>query len=143
MKTCSKCDIEKDIAMFNKKYGKPQAVCKTCHSIYRKQHYQDNKQKYIDKAAKNKSTYREDYYNWLSTKSCVDCGNSDTRVLEQDHLRDKSFNISRMVGVVTLETLMSELDKCETVCANCHRIRTITRGGWSKSNFGDIVQRLE
>ena len=125
--------------MFNKKHGKPQAVCKVCHSIYRKQHYQDNKQKYIDKAAKNKDTYRSEYYVWLSTKSCIDCGNSDIRVLEQDHLGDKLFNIATMVGLVPLKTLMKELNKCEIVCANCHRIRTVTRGGWSKSKFANMV----
>lgn len=122
--------------MFNKKHGKPQSVCKKCHSIYRKQHYEDNKQKYIIKAAKNKNKYRNDYYEWLSTKQCVDCGNHDVRVLEQDHIRDKKFNIAKMVGAVPLGTLMKELEKCEVVCANCHRIRTSARGGWARSKMG-------
>jgi hypothetical protein len=126
----------KDELMFNKKHGKPQSVCKKCHSVYRKEHYRKNKEKYIKKASLNKEKYRKEYYDWLSQKSCMDCGNSDIRVLEQDHIRDKKFNIAKMVGVVSLKTLMNELDKCEIVCANCHRIRTVTRGGWSKSKMG-------
>jgi len=136
MKQCTKCLKNKDESMFNKKHGKPQAVCKECHSIYRKEHYKNNKEKYIKKASVNKEKYRQEYYDWLSEKSCMDCGNSDIRVLEQDHMRDKKFNIAKMVGVVSLKTLMNELDKCEVVCANCHRIRTVTRGGWSKSKMG-------
>jgi hypothetical protein len=136
VKICTKCNIEKNVSLFNKKHGKPQSVCKECHSIYRKKHYENNKQKYIKKAANNKNKYRNDYYEWLSTKSCVDCGNSDIRVLEQDHLRDKSFSIAKMVGSVPLVTLMKEIEKCEVVCANCHRIRTSSRGGWARSKMG-------
>lgn len=135
MKTCGTCHIEKDLSLFSKRGNIHQSKCKPCHSAYRKQHYNNNKQKYCDKAVRNKAKYRNEYYEWLSTKSCMDCGNKDTRVLEQDHLRNKEFNIAALVGGRTLSSMMDELEKCETVCANCHRIRTMTRGNWEKRNF--------
>ena len=65
--------------------------------------------------------------NYLGENPCVDCGNSDIRVLEFDHRnpKDKKFNISkRVAGGVALQTLAAEVAKCDVRCANCHRIRT-------------------
>jgi len=138
MKVCGTCNKEKSIGEFSLKHGKPQYNCKECHKEYRKNHYETNRQKYIDKAKRNKEEYRKQYFEWLSTKSCVDCGVSDIRVLEQDHLRDKEYNVSSRIGRLTLEAMMPELDKCEIVCANCHRIRTIDRGGWNR-NYATLV----
>lgn len=133
MKICGTCKIKKELSDFSVKYGKPQFNCKKCHSKYRKKHYEKNKIKYIEKAKKNSEKYRKQYYEWLSNKSCADCGISDIRVLEQDHIDGKSYNISSKVGSVSLDYLMEELNKCEVVCANCHRIRTAERGNWIKT----------
>jgi hypothetical protein len=135
MKICGTCKKERPLSEFSLRYGKPQFNCKECHSAYRKEHYGRNRQKYIDKATRNKDVYARQYYEWLSKQFCADCGISDIRVLEQDHLGDKESNISTLVGRVRLSTMMKELEKCETVCANCHRIRTITRGGWIKQEY--------
>lgn len=136
MKICGACKKELSVNDFSNNPTKPdgkQWQCKDCQAQYRKNHYKKNKQKYIDKAKINTEEYRRQYYEWLRLKQCVDCGNSDIRVLEQDHLCDKSFNISSKVGAMTLVSLMPELEKCETVCANCHRIRTVERGDWMRS----------
>lgn len=139
MKTCGACNVEKPLDEFSLKNGKPQWQCKKCHSDYRKNHYNANRQKYIDKAARIKKEYRKEYYDWLSSKSCVDCGNSDTRVLELDHLDNKRYTVGLRVGQVKLASLMEEINKCEVVCANCHRIRTITRGKWDKQDYAPLV----
>lgn len=133
MKVCGGCKEEKALSEFALKRGKPQWQCRVCQAAYRKSHYQANRQKYIDKASKNKKKYREDYIEWLRTQSCADCGITDIRVFEFDHLFDKKFNIADKVGYVTLDTLLTELAKGEIVCANCHRIRTSKRGNWSKA----------
>lgn len=139
MKQCSTCKQEKDESLFNKKHGKPQGICKECHSVYRKKHYQENRQKYIDKARKNNEIYAEEFYKWLSNKSCMDCGNDDIRVLEFDHLENKEFNLSAKIGGRKLESLMDEINKCDIVCSNCHKIRTSVRGNWYKNKF--IMQK--
>lgn len=48
--------------------------------------------------------------------------------MDFDHVRGlKEGEISQLVYTAGEERLRSELDKCDVVCANCHRIRTSTR----------------
>src|SRR5690348_15620190 len=67
---------------------------------------------------------------WLAQykqeKGCFDCGyNKHPSALEFDHLRDKFKDISDMVkNGFSIKRLQEEIDKCEVVCSNCHRIRT-------------------
>lgn len=67
--------------------------------------------------------------NYLENNPCIDCGNSDIRVLEFDHVRGKKeANVSNAVrNAWELNRLKLEIDKCEIRCANCHRIATIER----------------
>jgi hypothetical protein len=60
---------------------------------------------------------------------CTDCGIKDYRVLEFDHTEDnKEIEISRALSTrLHMDTILKEIEKCEVVCANCHRIRTIER----------------
>jgi len=61
---------------------------------------------------------------------CTDCGTTyPPECMDFDHLSDdKIENVSRMVyGSYSLAALTSEINKCELVCANCHRIRTSAR----------------
>lgn len=59
---------------------------------------------------------------------CVDCGYAEhPHALEFDHVRgEKKFAIGsgHCRGA---EALMAEIEKCEVVCANCHRVRTHNR----------------
>jgi hypothetical protein len=59
---------------------------------------------------------------------CIDCGFSDPRALDFDHVRgEKSANISILAYSASLEKLQEEIDKCDIRCANCHRIATAER----------------
>ena len=67
----------------------------------------------------------------IKNAPCTDCGNVfPPECMDFDHVRGvKKFSIStpsRMRGSTLLD-LLEELDKCELVCANCHRIRTRKR----------------
>lgn len=69
---------------------------------------------------------------WLAglkeSLGCADCGENNHIVLDFDHLRDKKYNISRMVhDGFSVKAIKKEIEKCEVVCANCHRIRTYNR----------------
>jgi len=85
----------------------------------------------IQKRSRDKSILRNKLYvkNYLENKSCVDCGNSDIRVLEFDHVRGvKLYHVSHMVTkAYKLELIKDEIDKCEIRCCNCHRIITHER----------------
>ena len=58
---------------------------------------------------------------------CVDCGNSDIRVLEFDHISNDKFKNVSALRTGSLEKIKEEIAKCEVVCANCHKIRTYGR----------------
>ena len=73
----------------------------------------------------------------LSRSRCSDCGESDFVVLEFDHLRGKNENIGRMArNGVRHARLRAEVDRCEIVCANCHRKRTRLRLRDARSRRG-------
>ena len=64
-------------------------------------------------------------------KPCMDCGiEYPPYVMDFDHVRgEKKFNIARATkDKPSMEVLLAEIEKCDPVCANCHRIRTHERG---------------
>lgn len=61
---------------------------------------------------------------------CADCGQRYPHfVMDFDHVRgEKSFGLGdggkgRDMG---LQKVLEEIDKCDVVCANCHRYRTFS-----------------
>ena len=62
----------------------------------------------------------------INNSVCLDCNVSyPPYVLDFDHVRDKEFGISRAIqNGTSLDKIVKEIEKCEIVCANCHRIRT-------------------
>jgi L-lysine 2,3-aminomutase len=76
---------------------------------------------------------------YLLEHPCVDCGNDDPVVLEFDHLRDKTYDISRLMSGWPWSTILAEIEKCEVVCANCHRRRTYARAGSARSGWTRVA----
>jgi hypothetical protein len=69
---------------------------------------------------------------------CVDCGESDVRVLDFDHIAGKSALVSALVAWgAPRDRLEAEIARCEVRCANCHRRVTARRAGWSRL-AGDV-----
>lgn len=131
MKTCTKCFIEKTEEEFRLHSVRKTrySYCTDCHRAQIRQHYSDNKQYYIDKASAWKKDCREQI-NIIKSVPCKDCGQSyPPYVMDFDHLglEDKIYNISQMVGAKGMKSILKEIDKCEIVCANCHRQRTHDR----------------
>lgn len=63
-------------------------------------------------------------------RGCTDCGyNAHPAALDFDHLPGqlKLGRLAAMACGSALKTIHAEIDKCEVVCANCHRVRTAER----------------
>lgn len=129
VQSCTKCNKEYPIEHFKKKGSGRNTRCASCVAEYFQAYYHNNperKQKQIARTTANKKKKTEENRILVLSafaSGCTDCGNMDLRVLEFDHQYDKVGNIARMMGFST-EKVKAEIDKCEVVCANCHRIRT-------------------
>lgn len=98
-----------------------------------------------EKAKQRNKKYRQELkginsfflYNYLSTHPCVDCGETDIRVLDFDHIDtvNKKANISQLISRTNWKHLKKEIAKCEVRCANCHRIKTAKQLGWEYGRF--------
>lgn len=140
MKTCYKCKVEKSLSEFAKNKSRKDGyngMCKQCKNEYTKTHYNDNKQYYLDKAARNKRAYQEKarviILSHLSNHPCTDCGESNPVVLEFDHMDgvNKIDGVGAMIQRgMPLDMVQAEMLKCEVRCCNCHRIRTAKQFGW-------------
>lgn len=129
MKNCNKCLLPKDESEFafkNKANNLLQAMCKECHKTYSKLHYSSNKESYISKAKRNKTVYsaRNQQYidEYKRNKGCYFCQESEPACLDFHHLRDKIADVAYLLHqAATIERIQTEIDKCEVLCANCHR----------------------
>lgn len=140
VKFCKRCDTIKPLTEFNRNKARPdglQGQCRLCSNKICRDHYTNNQKDYIRRNRENRYTKRTLLSEYLEGKICLDCGNSDKRVLEFDHLRDKKFNISESFNHHTWKKISIEISKCDIVCANCHRIRTIERLGKCWRKIGD------
>ena len=68
------------------------------------------------------------YFEWLneykSQRGCMRCKIKDTRVLDFHHKNEqtKLFTVGSFRRSVGFERIRKEVEKCEVLCANCHRI---------------------
>ena len=146
MKKCTKCKTEKPASDYNKNASRRdglQTMCRECSNSRSRKYYEENKQYHLAQVYKNRKIHHEkarDYlWSILSSSPCMDCGESDPRVLDFDHLQDKSHNVSEMPGAgYSIKSIAEEVAKCEVVCSNCHRIRTYERSNsWRQKRFAE------
>lgn len=133
-KFCKGCQTSKAVGEFWTKHGKPQARCKECQRLYHKQHYQDNSKDYKDRAKKRNQEVVESIRKFIQEqkdKPCQDCGiKYPYYVMDFDHRpgMKKIFNLAQMARIKpSLDVVIKEVEKCDVVCSNCHRIRTYNR----------------
>jgi hypothetical protein len=133
---CGRCGEHKPAAEFawrRRRLGQRDTYCRPCRAEYKREHYLANRERYIAENARRKRALVEKRMRFLieffREHPCTDCGESDPIVLEFDHLGDKVFNVSAGLRTHKWDTVLREIDKCEVVCANCHRRRTARRGG--------------
>ena len=62
------------------------------------------------------------------SEPCADCGNTfPPECMDFDHVRGKKKNGVSWLLLHRSSIIQREVEKCDLVCSNCHRIRTISR----------------
>jgi hypothetical protein len=100
-------------------------------SIYVKRGYPSTRKSNGITSTEDRRILRELVRSYKTQHPCVDCGESDFRVLQFDH-RDplkKLFAIGQG-DRWPLAALVAEIAKCDIRCANCHSRRTFEEKHW-------------
>lgn len=140
MKNCSKCGESKSLENFYKRKiglrsGQYYEKCKDCYKNRGREYYFKNREKQLGLAKKRKQKYiheRKNFFEVIKNKPCADCGKSYSPwVMDFDH-RDaklKLGNVSKLAmrKFWSIDRIKLEIEKCDLVCANCHRERTYRR----------------
>lgn len=126
-KTCTKCDRELDVKCFHRRSRGRSSHCKDCKNASGRSLYKKNSVGVCARTNKYQAEKAQKVISILMDSACKDCGCSDFRVLEFDHLRDKRFGIGKGVFSRSWSQISSEIQKCEVVCRSCHRKRTALR----------------
>ena len=119
LRKCTKCGLkastDADLVLFMShphcKYGRTN-LCYKCRYGYKQGH-----------AAK-----KQERLDDLKDVPCADCGvRYPPRVMDFDHVRgEKKFIMSQGVWHRSWESILEEVEKCDVVCSNCHRLRTFS-----------------
>lgn len=132
MKKCKKCGDVKVITEFYRKSNidNYQSQCIECHNLYMRNHYINNRSYYLKKSKKRNEiqvALNKTFIYEIKSKPCMDCGKSYSPwVMDFDH-RDptnKLNDVATLTRYSNLLDLKKEVEKCDLVCANCHRERT-------------------
>jgi hypothetical protein len=141
MKTCTRCGETKSLDQFppvrRSEPEKLQHWCRGCFAAANAGNYQRNIERERARLYRNAARRREESkrraIDFLRRHPCVDCGEKDIVVLQFDHLRDKSFDVSVMISNgASWHRIETEIAKCEVRCANCHHRKTARERGFRK-----------
>jgi hypothetical protein len=149
-RTCTKCGSTKPQEDFYKKTPTLyRSECKDCHKAAMRPrsqaHYRANKVYYRERNRARTMAIVDYLREYKTGKLCADCRLPHPYWrLEFDHLRDKDAELSYVRALRwSFERIKREIDKCELVCANCHRDRTHRRGsGCSEVSYWRSLSRL-
>lgn len=145
-RVCSKCGDPKaaiDFFVRDRRTGRRHTQCKGCYKVQRgttqQQHYQQNREAYITRAKKRNTAARQELYkqvlDYLRAHPCP-CGEHDPAVLEFHHRdpEDKEATVSSMLrNMRSWSRILVEVEKCDVLCANCHKRKTAAQFGWYRS----------
>lgn len=116
--------------------------CKKCKREYDNNFHENRSRevksrKYINSISLNERNAKF-IFDYLRDKCCEVCGEDNSVVLEFHHLSNKDFNLGNYRGK-SLKNIKKEIEKCQILCANCHRIVTATERGF----YRVILEELE
>lgn len=95
----------------------------------RHQYYLDNKAHVLAQTEAFRLRNTAFVQQMKASSPCTDCNRFFPAIcMDYDHVRGtKHKAISVLVRTSSVENILKEIEKCELVCSNCHRIRTEER----------------
>lgn len=90
--------------------------------------------------------HRADLLDRLRSVPCADCRGTFAQCsMDFDH-RDAATKVRSVTRMIhgSIDRMMAEVDKCDIVCANCHRLRTFERRrseGTAQAGVAQLVER--
>ncbi len=90
---------------------------------YDMQYYHCNKEKRDKQKEKHRQSRKEWYHNLKEERGCEMCGEDEPVCLDFHHTSgDKTASVGTLAtGGYAKDTVLEEIEKCELLCANCHR----------------------
>ena len=137
MKMCEKCKISLTLESFGKYARSPDGHyrwCKPCKREYDRNYFASHPERgkavYAD-TVRYRRENRQYVIDYLLSHPCVDCCESDPRVLQFDH-RDPENKFQAVATMMSFSRskIAEEIAKCDVRCANCHARRTAVQFGW-------------
>lgn len=122
---CKMCGLNAELV-------KKRRICKSCYNELRKsypsyKHIGRNRKKGYTSPSKAE---KKAVLDSIRDVPCLDCGGRfPPCAMDFDHVDKKSFGIMGSYARRSMQQILEEIDKCEIVCANCHRVRTASRRG--------------
>lgn len=101
-----------------------EVICVNCHRLH---HWERNDTAYGGCTSHHKDDRRRDLREWITqvkrdSEGCGNCAEERPILLDFHHPGEKEGTIARMVSTgQSVESIRSEIDRCELLCANCHR----------------------
>jgi hypothetical protein len=133
MRRCRRCGLELPLTAFNRYRDGHQYWCRKCFRSYFRERGDLHRRQARQSVRRRQARLRQILLDHLRERPCVDCGETDLRVLELDHVLPRDEYVSQLLqNGVKPSVFTSELMRCQVVCANCHRRRTARRSGWKR-----------
>ena len=128
MRICRTCGLEKEEEEFHKGGKNPggrSSSCGVCKNEYYKSWYKKNRKKQITATTKRYHKYSKEFEELKAELVCEKCGFDNTLALDFHHRdpKEKDMALADAKGHWSLHKIRKEIEKCEVLCANCHRIK--------------------
>lgn len=111
-----------------------QTQCRTCVKATNARHYKKNAEVQKERSRRYVEANQVKVWEYLAKHPCVACGEDDPVVLEFDHRepKEKTMAISAAIFEWSWMRIAAEIEKCDVLCANCHRRKTARQRGYFK-----------
>ena len=142
---CALCGDNRPLDAFHRMGNGRQRYCKPCRREWDAAYWQRRRDFRISQQRDRRRELRE----WVSgIKSSTPCSDCDRffhfAAMTYDHLpgQEKRGDISNLIAGGYKSVLVTEMAKCEVVCANCHAIRTFRRREEARARATDESPRV-